>query len=113
MVASVALLLAVPTTKHLTRPADRGRYYTMQAVTALGAAVGAKLGVLFGDALWPLRPFDDWTALLASARPSPAPCSSGFSRSGSPSRCCGSAFPPTDAFAASCPFRSGSARPGG
>jgi phosphatidylglycerol:prolipoprotein diacylglycerol transferase len=68
MVASVALLLLSPTTRQFTRPADRARYYTMQAVTALGAAVGAKLGVLFGDALWPLRPFDDWSALLASGR---------------------------------------------
>ena len=49
MVASVVLLLLTPTTKHFASPQDRGRYYTMQAITALGAAIGAKLGVLFGD----------------------------------------------------------------
>ena len=68
MLASVVLLLLTPTTKHFTSPADRGRYYTMQAITALGAVAGAKLGVVFGDALWPLRQFDDWSALLASGR---------------------------------------------
>jgi phosphatidylglycerol:prolipoprotein diacylglycerol transferase len=68
MIASVALLLAFPTMQQFVRPDDRGRYYTMQAITALGAAVGAKLGVLFGDALWPLRPFDDWSALVVSGR---------------------------------------------
>jgi phosphatidylglycerol---prolipoprotein diacylglyceryl transferase len=68
MVASVALLLLSPTTRQFTRPEDRARYYTMQAITALGAAAGAKLGVLFGDALWPLRAFGDWSALLASGR---------------------------------------------
>ena len=73
MIASVVLLLAVPMTRHLTSAQDRGRYYTMQAITAIGAVVGAKLGVLFGDALWPLRPFDDWSALLVSAARSRVP----------------------------------------
>ena len=112
MVASVVLFLAAPTTKHLTRPADRGRYYTMQAVTALGAAVGAKLGVLFGDALWPLRPFDDWTALLASGRSIAGALLFGFLAVEIAKPLLRYAIPPNDRFAVMLPFSIGIGRLG-
>src|SRR5258708_40118490 len=67
MLVSIGLLLGVPTTAHFA-PGDKQRYYTMQAITAVGAVLGAKVAVILGDALWPIRPFHDWEALLASGR---------------------------------------------
>ena len=104
MIASVVLLLAVPTTRHLTRADDRGRYYTMQAITALGAVVGAKLGVLFGDALGPLRPFDDWSELLASGRSIAGALLFGFLAVEAAKPLLRYDLPPNDRFAVALPF---------
>jgi hypothetical protein len=38
----------------------------MQLITIASAMIGAKVAVVLGDALWPLRRFDDWWALLGS-----------------------------------------------
>lgn len=104
MVASVVLLLLTPTTAHFTRPDDRGRYYVMQAITALGAIAGAKLGVLFGDALWPLRPFDDWSALLASGRSIAGALLVGFLAVEAAKPLLRYDIPPNDRFAVVLPF---------
>lgn len=104
MVASVVLLIAAPTTRHFTRADDRGRYYTMQAITALGAVAGAKLGVLFGDALWPLRPFDDWSALLASGRSIAGALLLGFLAVEAAKPLLRYDLPPNDRFAVALPF---------
>src|SRR5450755_2082483 len=68
MLVGFALLFLFPATRHFTSARDRSRYYTMQMITAVGAVLGAKLAVLMGDALWPMRPFDDWRALLFSGK---------------------------------------------
>jgi phosphatidylglycerol:prolipoprotein diacylglycerol transferase len=104
MALSVALLFLIPTTRHFTRPSDRGRYYTMQAVTALGAVAGAKLGVLFGDALWPLRPFDDWSALLTSGRSIAGALLFGFLAVEAAKPVLRYDIPPNDRFAVALPF---------
>jgi phosphatidylglycerol:prolipoprotein diacylglycerol transferase len=104
MVASVVLLLLTPTTKHFATSEDRGRYYTMQAITALGAAVGAKLGVLFGDALWPIRPFDDWSALLVSGRSIAGALLFGFLAVEAAKPLLRYDIPPNDRFAVMLPF---------
>jgi prolipoprotein diacylglyceryltransferase len=104
MVASVVLLLLTPTTRHFASSEDRGRYYTMQAITALGAAVGAKLGVLFGDALWPLRAFDDWSALLASGRSIAGALLFGFLAVEAAKPLLRYDIPPNDRFAVMLPF---------
>jgi len=104
MIASVVLLLAVPTTAHFTHAGDRGRYYTMQAITAIGAVVGAKLGVLFGDALWPLRPFDDWSALLLSGRSIAGALLFGFLAVEAAKPLLRYDIPPNDRFAVALPF---------
>ena len=104
MIASVVLLLAVPATAHFTRPGDRSRYYTMQAITALGAVAGAKLGVLFGDALWPLRPFDDWSALLVSGRSIAGALLLGFLAVEAAKPLLRYDIPPNDRFAVALPF---------
>lgn len=104
MVASVVLLLAVPTMKQFTHLEDRARYYTVQAVTALGAVAGAKLGVLFGDALWPLQPFDDWAALLASGRSIAGALLVGFLAVETAKPLLRYDIPPNDRFAVALPF---------
>jgi len=104
MVASVVLLLATPTMKQFKRPGDRGRYYTMQAITALGAAAGAKLGVLFGDALWPLQPFDHWAELLTSGRSIAGALLLGFIAVEVAKPLLRYDIPPNDRFAVALPF---------
>jgi len=104
MIASVAMLLCVPMTRHLDRAQDRGRYYTMQAITAAGAVVGAKLGVLFGDALWPLRPFDEWSALLVSGRSIAGALLFGFLAVEAAKPLLRYDIPPNDRFAVALPF---------
>jgi phosphatidylglycerol---prolipoprotein diacylglyceryl transferase len=104
MVASVVLLLATPTMKQFVRPGDRGRYYTMQAITALGAAVGAKLGVLFGDALWPLQTFDHWAELLTSGRSIAGALLLGFIAVEVAKPLLRYDIPPNDRFAVALPF---------
>jgi phosphatidylglycerol:prolipoprotein diacylglycerol transferase len=112
MVASVVLLLCAPTTRHFTNASDRGRYYTMQAITALGAVAGAKLGVLFGDALWPLRQFDDWSALLVSGRSIAGALLLGFLAVEAAKPLLGYDIPPNDRFAVVLPFSIGIGRVG-
>lgn len=63
-----AVMFAFPITRDIRSANDRRSYYLIQVVTLLGALLGAKLAVVMGDALWPLRPFDDWAALLLSGR---------------------------------------------
>ena len=68
VVLGLGLVLAFPVTRHFDDPRDRRRYYTMQVITAVCAVVGAKLAVVLGDALWPLREFHGWASLLESGR---------------------------------------------
>ena len=52
-----SLTLAFPLTKHFSDPQDKRRYYTMQVITIVCAVLGAKLAVVLGRCLWPLRNF--------------------------------------------------------
>lgn len=112
MAASVVLLLLVPTTADFTRAEDRRKYYTMQAITAVGAVFGAKLAVVLGDALWPLRPFDDWAALLASGRSIVGALLFGFLAVEAAKPLLGYRIPPNDRFAVALPFSIGLGRIG-
>jgi phosphatidylglycerol:prolipoprotein diacylglycerol transferase len=47
---------------------EKQAYWRLQAITFIAALVGSKIAVLFGDALWPLRPMKDWSALFWSGR---------------------------------------------
>ena len=48
-VAGVLLALLFPIAKHIRDEKLRRQYYLMQAITLIGAVVGAKLSVLVGD----------------------------------------------------------------
>lgn len=112
MLASLALVFAVPSTAHFTRPDDRRRYYAMQAITLVGALLGAKLAVVLGDALWPLRPFDDWAALAASGRSIVGALLFGFLVVEAAKPLLGYDIPPNDRFAVVLPFSIGIGRIG-
>jgi phosphatidylglycerol:prolipoprotein diacylglycerol transferase len=62
-----ALIAVFRPVSHLDS-SDRSRYYRLQAITLVGAVAGAKLVVLMGDGLWPMRPFPGWASLLLSGR---------------------------------------------
>jgi phosphatidylglycerol:prolipoprotein diacylglycerol transferase len=68
MVLGFALTLSFRITKQFAERPDRKRYYTVQIITIVAAVVGAKIAVILGDALWPLKPFNDWYALVGSGR---------------------------------------------
>ena len=66
--ATVALVLAVlvPTHRHVATAARR-HYVVLQALTLLGAIIGAKLAFLAGDLGWPLHHVG-WSEVLFSGR---------------------------------------------
>jgi phosphatidylglycerol---prolipoprotein diacylglyceryl transferase len=68
MVLAFLVMLSFRITKHFAEWSDKKRYYTIQMITLVAAVIGAKIAVLLGDALWPLKPFDDWYALAGSGR---------------------------------------------
>ena len=70
-----------------------------------GALVGSKIAVLFGDALWPLKPMTDWSALIWSGGRSSAPCA-GFIVAESCKPLMNYRLPPNDRFAVSLLSRS-------
>jgi len=112
MLVSLVLVLAVPTTAQFTRGEDRSRYYTMQAITVVAALLGAKVAVVLGDALWPLRPFDDWRALMASGRSIVGALLFGFLAVEAAKPLLGYDIPPNDRFAVVLPFSIGIGRVG-
>lgn len=52
---ALVVLFVFPVTKHIRRDVDRWKYWALQAVTFVGAMVGAKLAAFVGDTGWPLR----------------------------------------------------------
>lgn len=106
------LLIAFPTTKHFQDAQDKRRYYTMQAITAVCAVLGAKLAVVLGDALWPLREFHDWDALLGSGRSIAGALLFGFLGVEAAKPLLRYDIPPNDRFAILLPFSLGLGRIG-
>ena len=100
----LCLVLGFPVTKDITEPTDRRSYYTIQAITLLGALLGAKLAVLMGDALWPLEHFDDWAALIVSGRSIIGALVVGFVVAEIAKPLMGYRLPPNDRFAVILPF---------
>lgn len=68
ILVGATLMFLFPLTRGFAEGTARRRYWQLQGITIVGALFGAKLAVLFGDALWPLQSFDDWPALLLSGR---------------------------------------------
>jgi len=110
MLLGFALVLSFPLTRHMKNPRDRKRYYILQGITLVGAAFGAKLAVLMGDALWPLQHFDDWAALVFSGRSIIGALLVGFLVAEAAKPFMAYKMPPNDRFAVVLPFSIGIGR---
>ena len=106
----MAVTLAFPSTKYFANPHDKRRYWSLQIITAVAAVIGAKVAVLFGDALWPLRPFHDWQALLGSGRSIVGALLFGFIAAEAAKPLLRYDIPPNDRFAIILPFSIGIGR---
>lgn len=102
--AGFALILLFPLTKDFTSATEKSQYYYLQLITLLGAVIGAKVAVLMGDALWPIRPFSDWSALLYSGRSIVGALLFGFVAAEAAKPLMGYKRPPNDRFAILLPF---------
>jgi len=112
VVLGLLLTLSFPVTKNFADQRDRKRYYTIQIVTIVAAVVGAKIAVLLGDALWPLKPFDDWYALAGSGRSIVGALLFGFVAAEAAKPLLRYDIPPNDRFAVILPFSIGVGRLG-
>jgi prolipoprotein diacylglyceryltransferase len=112
VVLGFALTLAFPLTRHFQDPRDRRRYYALQVITAACALIGAKLAVLFGDALWPMEEFHDWGELLGSGRSLAGALLFGFLGAEAAKPLLRYDIPPNDRFALVLPFSIGIGRIG-
>jgi phosphatidylglycerol:prolipoprotein diacylglycerol transferase len=99
----IVLLLAFRPARHYSS-ADRAQYWRLQAITLVAALLGAKFAVLMGDALWPLRPFHEWEALLLSGRSIVGALLFGFLAAEAAKPLLGYTLPPNDRFAILLPF---------
>src|SRR5690349_11440629 len=101
----LVLLVAFPLTRHVASARDRRLYWILQGFTVVGAVVGAKLSVAFGDHLWPLRPIPGgWQAALTSGRSITGGLLGGLAFAEMAKPVLGYALPPNDRFAVVLPF---------
>jgi phosphatidylglycerol:prolipoprotein diacylglycerol transferase len=98
------LIFLFPLTKDFGSAREKTQYYYLQLITLLGAIVGAKFAVIMGDALWPIRPFSDWPALLYSGRSIVGALLFGFLAAEVAKPLIGYTRPPNDRFAIVLPF---------
>lgn len=98
-----ALFLFFRPTSHYSNPEKRD-YWRLQAITIFAALIGAKIAVLFGDALWPLHPVKDWTVLLWSGRSIVGALLFGFLVAEACKPLLNYKLPPNDRFAVILPF---------
>jgi len=112
VILGLGLVLAFPVTKHFEDRRDKRRYYTIQIITAVCAVIGAKLAVVLGDALWPLREFHGWASLLASGRSIAGALLFGFLGAEAAKPLLRYDIPPNDRFAIILPFSIGLGRIG-
>ncbi len=106
VLVGLALLAAFlfPLTHHMKNRADRRQYWKLQMITMMGALIGAKLSVVIGDAGWPLRPVEDWGALIWSGRSITGALLLGFIAAELAKPLMGYDMPPNDRFATVLPF---------
>jgi phosphatidylglycerol:prolipoprotein diacylglycerol transferase len=103
VVLGMALITVFRPVAHLAS-SDRTQYYRLQAITLIGAVVGAKLTVVVGDALWPMQPFPGWTSVLTSGRSIVGALLFGFITAETFKPILGYTLPPNDRFAMALPI---------
>ncbi len=99
----IALFAFFRPTAQYSSPEKRS-YWRLQAITLIAALVGAKFAVLMGDALWPLEPMKDWSALLWSGRSIVGALLFGFLAAEAFKPLLKYRMPPNDRFAIILPF---------
>lgn len=104
IVLGLMVLGASRVTKDLRAPGEKRQYYAIQAVTIVCALVGAKLGVLMGDARWPMVPFHDWALLAGTGRSIAGALLFGFIGAELAKPLMRYRLPPNDRFATVLPF---------
>jgi len=104
--ALTALVLALfwPVTRHLSTRQERFAYWRLQAITIVGAILGAKLVALVGDRQWPFVPLATWDELWTSGRSIVGGLIFGFLFAEAAKPLLGYRQPPNDRFAAVLPF---------
>jgi phosphatidylglycerol:prolipoprotein diacylglycerol transferase len=99
----ILLLVLYPVTRHLPQ-GEKRRYYVLQAITLIGAIVGAKVVALMGDHQWPVVPLSGFDVVLRSGRSIVGGLLGGFFTAEIAKPLMGYALPPNDRFAAVLPF---------
>ena len=104
VLASFALLFAFPASKVITDKALRRRYHIVQAITLVGAIVGAKIALLMGDRGWPVVPLESWRDVVYSGRSITGGLIGGLLTAELAKPLLRYPLPPNDHFAAKLPF---------
>ena len=101
----LALLLAAlyPVASHLAA-GERRRYYLLQAITLVGALLGAKVVALVGDHGWPWQPVRSLEDVALAGRSLVGGLLFGFLTAEIAKPLLGYRLPPNDRFAALLPF---------
>jgi phosphatidylglycerol:prolipoprotein diacylglycerol transferase len=102
-VLALVLALLYPVSRHLGA-GDRRRYHVLQAITLVGAIVGAKIAALMGDHQWPLVPLSSGADLVTGGRSIVGGLLGGFFAAEIAKPLLGYTLPPNDRFAAILPF---------
>lgn len=108
----VAVALLFPVARHIKEQRHRRQYYLLQAITLMGAVLGAKLSVLFGDHHWPWQPVEDWRQVFWSGRSITGALILGFVFAELAKPLLRYSLPPNDRFATLLPFTIATGRVG-
>lgn len=100
----IGLALFFPSSKAFVRPEDKKRYRFIQIFTLVGAIVGAKLAVLFGDLGWPMTPLESPWQIVFSGRSITGGLIGGFVTAEALKPILRYRLPPNDRFATVIPF---------
>jgi phosphatidylglycerol:prolipoprotein diacylglycerol transferase len=95
-----------PVMQDMRDPRHRRQYVLLQGITLIGAAIGCKLAVLFGELGWPLAASRsaDWAAVALSGRSILGALIFGLLAAEIAKPILGYPLPPNDRFAAVLPF---------
>jgi phosphatidylglycerol:prolipoprotein diacylglycerol transferase len=104
VLAALAVGALFPVMQDIRESRERRQYVMLQGITLLGAAIGCKLAVLFGETGWPFAPARDWIALLLSGRSILGALICGLLAAEIAKPMLGYTRPPNDRFAALVPF---------
>ena len=101
---AIIIAIAWPVSRHIQSREEKQRYWTLQALTLIGAVLGSKLVVLTGDRFWPVVPLTGWNDILFSGRSLVGGLIFGFLTAEVAKPLLGYTRPPNDRFAAVIPF---------